>query len=184
MAELQSRARGILGGMVLYTLIKQIQAGFLALMVAVQAASPAPLPAEAIETEVSAPSVLILFAAFFLLVATLWAVRLMFLYIPVAATGSAAALLRVKGGFILSLRILAIWLVGALPCILLMIFLMSLVLPVSVEEGAQISLNFLQKGALLLLQAAGDALVALISTAAVTFALRPMIFLDSPRPVV
>jgi hypothetical protein len=181
--NLDHRARGIMGGAVLYVLIKQVQAGFLSVMASLQAAAVTttiPSTDPAISAAAAAPSPVIAIAALAALVLTLWAFRLMFLYIPVAAGTSMAPILRVKGSFILSLRVIGVWLVSVVPCLLLMIFFMSSILPPSVEAGVPAPLNMAQQSALVVFQAIGDSLMMLISTAALAFALRSVLYPQSP----
>lgn len=173
---LADRAFGITAGTLFYVVIRHIYYGVMTLFAQFQNAA---MPDGAVPVAGVAPSVGAgaAFAAFGLLIFTIWAFRFMFLYIPVAAGLGTHMMTRLQHSFRLSLQIWAIWLVSVVPCLILVMFIVTGLLPAPDALKANPGFDFTlpQKGILLLVQTCADTLMVLISTAAIAFGLRNLI---------
>ena len=179
---LADRAFGITAGTLFYVVIKHIYYGIMTLFTMFQHAA---MPDGAVPVAGAAPAVGAgaAFAAFGLLIFTIWAFRFMFLYIPVAAGLGTRMMTRMQHSFRLSLQIWAIWLVSVVPCLILVMFVLSGLLPdpatLKGDPGFDFTLS--QKCILLLVQGFADTLMVLISTAAIACGLRRLVENETPN---
>lgn len=176
MAGLSDRVYGITAGTLCYVLIRHVQTGFMAFMdYARQHGVTGGAPGGVNPATPPDVDPMLAFGALFLLVLTVWAFRLMFLYIPLAAGMSMRVLLQTRRALSVSLQLFAVWLVSIVPALLLMVMLLSMILPpASVVGQPGFSPSFIQAGLLFAVQAGADIVMAVISTLAIAFAVRGM----------
>lgn len=167
---LMMRARAIAGGAVFYALIKHAQAGLMFVVQWIHMRMP--------QTPGQDPDALIAMLAIAILVFGFWAFRWAFLYVPAAAGVGMPVLLRPRGGFGLSLQLIAIWLVCIVPPLILTLFLVAGVVP---PPGGEVGADMIQRSAATVFQAIGDTLMAVLATLAVAHALRNMLEAPGPR---
>lgn len=164
---LEDRAYGIMGGTVCYVLIQFLMCGFLSVLVGAQEAAKAQMATGQPPGDVTTFSML---GAMLLLVGTLWCFRLMFLYIPLSVGLGSRMIVRAPQSFMLSLKIMAIWLVCFVPPVLIAVYLTAALAPDTMDAA-----NFPLRLVLVLLQVVADTLVAIIGTAAIASGLKEMI---------
>lgn len=151
-------------GMVVFVLIRFLLTGLAAL---VFASSPEELSTEAANQERGSLS---LFAALGVLAFAIWSFRYLWLYIPVAVGVPIRAFLREIGGFSTSLSMIGVWLIGFVPFILALGAGTGLILSLFGAEGADVPLP--ATALVLALQAIFDTATTLVTTAAMTYAVR------------
>ncbi len=186
-AMLRDRAGGIMAGTVFFALLEFLKTGLVGLLVlgAPQGSVPGakvvqktpPLEGMGVDemaaTAQSSPYTALLGLA--LIVVTVWAARYLWLYIPAAAGFSGRAYLRRVGGFMGSVRLIGVWLICTVPVLTAFIMLANILLvPLGLTPGQMGTAGiFLMKG----LDAAVALLLAIITTAAMSFVIRNM-FMD------
>jgi hypothetical protein len=110
------RARGILSGSIFYVLIQFLHDGIVASLQIYKESTGESLLSQ---TE-GDPSLGVLFLAILLMVLTIWAFRFLWLFIPAAANYSIRIFLHKVVGFITYFKLIAVWVICAIP--LLFIF--------------------------------------------------------------
>ncbi|MCB1556091.1 MAG: hypothetical protein KDJ15_02135 [Alphaproteobacteria bacterium] len=177
MAMIAMRARGVIGGMLTFTVIRFLLAGLVGVFLMIE---PSVMPPEIAEhpthaeLSVSGPAML---GGLFLLVASLWAFRLLWLYVPAAVDYPLGRFLRRLRGFSVSIHMLGAWMIAAVPVFFVMMSLLSILFgpyqPGTAPEGVQ----FL--GACLVVVL--DTVATLTTTAAIACGLKPFIVETSKK---
>lgn len=171
-AMLADRAYGITAGALFYVVIKFLLSGFLEILGSARAGMPADLSVPAAAASPASPGTVLL--AIGLIFLTLWAFRMVFLYIPAAAGLRGDFLVRHRQGMRLSLRLLGIWLICFVPTVMVLLFFSSALAAPYVTEGVEIPAHI--SIILVIFQTLADTLVAMASTLAVAFGFKKMLF--------
>lgn len=161
-AVLEPRMRGVMGGLITYTLIHLIIAGVMALVMSM---APTSLdPAASSEVSASPAQVMLIMSV---MVAAVWGFPLLWTYIPVASGMDPRNWVREWTGLKFSLPMMGVWLLCYLPIAALTIFGVSAILtPFGMGEipaGARFAVIIV--GVIL------DTVKALLATAGISFAL-------------
>lgn len=153
--------RTVIAAMVVYVLIQLIMSLLSALALTAQAQTPAESPPPTGESFV---------AAMLVLVFTVWAFRLIWLYIPIVLGYSVKDFLLKAKGFQTSFYMIGTWLLCFVPFGLFLVVVSQLVLAILPAQGDSLSLPYMTVMAAL--QAAVEMLVALVSSVAMAYGIR------------
>ena len=126
--NLNNRAHGVMAGMLFFVVIQYLLSGvysFLLINMAGIQAEMAPVAGQ-IARE---PNPWESFAALALMGLSLWSVRLMFLYIPAAVGAPLGPIVNARQNFLLSLQMLGVMLVSAIPLEMLSRIVLNAVIP-------------------------------------------------------
>jgi hypothetical protein len=160
-AEGPAYVKAIIAPMIVYVLIQLIMSLLSALALTGQAQAPAEAPPPTGEAFV---------AALLMLVFTVWAFRLIWLYIPVVLGYSVKDFLARVKGFQTSFYMIGTWLLCFVPFGLFLVIMSQLVLAVFPAQGEVLSLPYMVVMAAI--QAAVEMLVALVSSLAMAYGIR------------
>jgi len=173
MRALEDRARGVTAGTLCYVVIKFISGGLLALgTLGVPAEGPAK---DAVPLSAAEPGLLAFVVSVLLVFAAIWALRLMWLYIPAAINYSLIACLRKLNGFTSSLYLLGTWMICYIP----LFFTTLLIMDVFMQgwQGQEDSFGALLSGYIAnLFYIVVDTLIGMISTAGIAYGLGVVLF--------
>ncbi|MCB1562386.1 MAG: hypothetical protein KDJ75_02320 [Alphaproteobacteria bacterium] len=160
-AEGPAYVRTIIAAMIVYVLIQLIMSLLSALALTGQAQAPAEAPPPTGESFV---------AALLLLAFTLWAFRLIWLYIPVVLGYSVKDFLFKARGYRTSFYMIGTWLLCFVPFGLFLVIVSQLVLAALPAQGETLSLPYMVVMAAI--QGAVEMLVALVSSVAMAYGIR------------
>lgn len=165
-AVLSVRARGVLSGMIVYTLLNMA----VGLLVALVTTMLMPYIPQGGEAHVAIPGH-VAFLSMILLVTMFWGFRLLWIYIPYALNQSPLTFLLPLKGVTGSLNLIGLWLLCFIPFFLgLRLFAALLAVPVQSSFGEQAG-SFV----LIILTVLADTIKSLLTTAGVTYAYRDMV---------
>lgn len=158
---LRARARGIMSGTLVYVLINMALGGIMALLV-----TYAPMPDMTSEgyDPSSVPSYMGV-VMLVVLIAMIWAFRLMWVYVPMAANIDAGFYLRAVKGYLSSLPMMGVWLVCIVPFFMAMRFIGGALHEVLKGGAGEEVASF----ALVLMMVAMDTIKNLVATAGITY---------------
>jgi hypothetical protein len=163
MKKLQVRARGILGGMVIYTLIKMVMIGFVAfsygLMDGLEGGAKSDEPGGALFL-----LSLVLFAGF------VWLFRCVWLYVPVALNYPIRLYMKRLEGLGTSLWLIGVWLICFLPVFFVFGLLVSMIFT-GAGDGSSAGMQFIFSVTRVMI----DTLLSLVTTAGICYALAEML---------
>lgn len=173
MAALRDRAGGIMGGTICFTLIEFLKTGYVGIFFNIMVppgTTPGPMPPAVPPTD-SPTSLVAAVLALGLMILTIWAVRYLWLYIPVAAGFSGRDYLKRVGGLVGSIRLLGAWMICAIPLLFSFILVISMLLaPFQTPQGLPPALDFLMNG----LRVVVSMVAGLITTAGMASVIRSM----------
>jgi len=155
---LSVRARGVMGGLLVFVLINMALGALMALV------SPY-VPADPKAAEHLPPQIGMLFFA--LLVFSFWGFRLTWLYIPYALNIGGMRYLKALGGMKASLPLIGTWVLCFVPFIVLVQISASFFAPLAEGLGGKAASCFV----MVILTVAFDTLKNILSTAAITYGL-------------
>lgn len=128
---LQTRYRGVMGGAVAFALIQLLIGGWFALLLTVV---PVDMNMPSTQTDMTPQAAL---AACVLFGLALYAFRFLWLYVPAAAgVNVRVAATRLTQGFMISLRLLAVWLLCAVPTMVVMQILLGVMMMIAGPDNA------------------------------------------------
>lgn len=159
MRVLNERARGVLGGMIVYVLIQMLVSGVWTWVMSL------PGDPEALQN----PDLKLRLTSVAVFVFMLWAFRFLWIFIPVAANYTMKGFLQDVAHPKLSLYMVAVWLICAVPGFMLMT---GLTLPFLLSEGEEISsfMRFMSAG----IQVVLEVIINLLATAGIAYGLKDM----------
>lgn len=164
--DLKVRARGIMGGMVVYTLIKLAIMAFLAFSVSVTGFDA---DGARMDVEQEPSGGLFLFSVF-IFAFFVWIFRFFWLYVPVALNYPMKDYVRGIGGFSSSLNLIGAWLICFLPVFFFLGLFFSAIIG-SFESGAPAAAGFVFS----ILGVLMDTLLSLLTTGGICFVLAEML---------
>lgn len=158
MKVLNERARGVLGGMIVYVLIQMLIAAVWAGVVTL------PMDEESLQN----PDMGMRLMSVALFVFMLWAFRFLWIFIPVAANYTMTGFLKDVAHPKLSLYMIAVWLICAVPGFTLM---MGLTLPIILGgEEVPMVMRFMSAGVQVVL----EVVINCLATAGIAYGLKDM----------
>jgi hypothetical protein len=147
------RARGVMGGLIVYVLINMALGAILAFVTPL-------VPSEPTTAEQLPPATGFLFFA--LLIFSFWGFRLTWLYIPYALNIDAARYLKTLGGFAASIPLIGTWFLCFLPFMIFVQIIGAVLTPLLGSAGGF---------AIVIVMVAADILKNILATAAITYGL-------------
>ncbi|MCB1529442.1 MAG: hypothetical protein H6853_00915 [Rhodospirillales bacterium] len=157
MPLLRERLRGVMSGTLAYVLINLALAGYLTIMLHFGPQGAAP-------EDIDPRKALFGFAS---LVFAFWAVRLIWLYIPLALNMPARDYLKSLGGFSSSLSLIGVWLLCFVPAVAAMLIGQSMILAPFLEGEVPKIVHF----SIIFLRVVLDTIKVLLCTAGIAYGL-------------
>lgn len=176
-AQLILRARGIVSATLIFVLIHIVSTVLAWSMLSLDQSAQTMMEQEASGQQVNVPDALkgfMIVPLIAFLLASIWAFRLAYLYIPYAVLMPARAYIARLGGFMTSVRMLGLYMITMIPCTVVVAIIANALLSLSgtsAGEEAPVVAKFI----VTFLSTIVDMLTAMIATAAMAYALRKVV---------
>lgn len=167
MSALLLRARGIMASTILFALITFLAYGFKEIYLVFYNMSGGNLEPDSAAAEQAAANPIYLIPAFLLIVASVWVFRYMWLYIPAAVLMPLGEFLKKIGGIMASIRMMGVFLVSVMPCMILAVLVSNIV--AAIVGGADSDIG---RFSLVIVSVIFETLISVLTTAAMAYALR------------
>lgn len=179
MEMLRDRAGGIMAGSVCFALLEFLKTGLTGIMFAAampqgMVSTPVLMP----PPESTPPSLYTALAGIGMIVVTIWMVRYLWLYVPVAAGFPGREFLRRVGGMMGSIRLLGVWMICSIPLLFAFMLIASVFLGgIAPGQAVPPVLDFIIN----IIRVIVIMLTTLITTAGIGFVIREMMMDKSLR---
>lgn len=170
MSSLLLRARGIMSGTILFALITFLAYGFKQVYLIFYNMSGGSLEPGSPAAEQAAANPIYFIPALFLIFASIWVFRYMWLYIPATVLMPLGDFLKKIGGLMASVRMMGVFLVSVMPCMILAVLFSNLA--AALLGGAESDVG---RFALVIISVIFEILISIITTTAMAYALRHIV---------
>ncbi len=180
MAFVYSRARGLLAAIICFVLIMMFQSGSAVLLESMQhmtAVDP--------KTTSGGASMLFLFLGIVLMLATIWAFRLVWLYIPLVILAPIKPVLYHLRGMMTSLYMIGVWVMAVVPVMFVTLMLSGLLMggaSVS-EQSAALEGGTMQEFMVIIFHVVGQSIAQIISVASMTYVFKDILVKYGAKPI-